>query len=114
MTQGTEKPYTLVRRAFLTACRKAEITGFRFHDKRHTFASRLIAKGADIETVRTLLGHFAVVMTQRYIHSNEEALKNAVALLAPKPKGTAPMFHGCDTGKIVNPADFKAGVVNPS
>lgn len=115
---GTGKPYTLIRRSFLTACKKAEITGFRFHDTRHTFASRLIAKGVDIETVKSLLGHFSVVVTQRYIHSNEEAQKKAVELLAPKPKGTAQkgeiLLHRRDTGKIVNLADFKAGAINPS
>ena len=115
---GTGKPYTLIRRSFLTACKKTEISGFRFHDTRHTFASRLIAKGVDIETVKSLLGHFSIVVTQRYIHSNEEAQKKAVEVLAPKPKETAPkeenLLHRRDTGKIVNLADFKAGVVNPS
>jgi len=114
----TGMPLTTVRRAFVAACKKAEIIGLRFHDLRHTFATRLIAKGVDIETVKSLLGHFSVVVTQRYIHSNDEAKKKAVEILAEKPeeeiqKGEI-LLHRRDTGKIVNLADFKAGAVNPS
>jgi integrase len=51
---------------------------------RHTFASRLIEKGADIETVRDLLGHHSITITQRYIHSNNDRKKAAVELLNGK------------------------------
>lgn len=73
-----------VKKAFQSACRKAGITGLRFHDLRHTFASRLIQRGADIVTVQKLLGHFSVTMTERYTHSGADAKKAAVGLLVPK------------------------------
>ena len=82
---NTGKPLSTVRRSFETACRKAGITELRFHDFRHTFASRLAQKGCDIETLRTLLGHYDCRLTQRYLHSQDKQKRQAVALLN-KPK----------------------------
>ena len=53
----------------------------RFHDLRHTFASRLVERGVDVETVRDLLGHHSITITQRYTHSTDERKKEAVELL---------------------------------
>ena len=80
----TERPFTSMKTAFLAACRRAEIEGLRMHDLRHTFASRLISQGTDIETARELLGHHSVTLTQRYTHSNADSKKKAVELLAKK------------------------------
>jgi integrase len=74
-----------VRRSFEYACRKAQIEGLRFHDLRHTFASRLIEKGVDIIKVKDLLGHSSVKVTERYTHSNRDERKKAVELLCEKP-----------------------------
>ena len=54
----------------------------RFHDLRHTFATRLIESGVDIVTVQQLLGHHSVVVTQRYTHSNLENKRRAVENLS--------------------------------
>jgi integrase len=43
--------------AFIRACKAAEIEDFSLHDLRHTFASQLRMKGADLHTVGQLLGH---------------------------------------------------------
>jgi hypothetical protein len=43
-------------RAFYAACRKAGVQPFRFHDLRHTFASRLVQAGVDLYTVQRLAG----------------------------------------------------------
>lgn len=59
----TGKPYVDLKKGFKAACRRADIKGMRFHDLRHTFASRLVEKGADIETVRDLLGHHSITIT---------------------------------------------------
>ena len=80
----TGKPYTEVKKNFKLACRKAGIVGLRFHDLRHTFASRLIEAGADIVTVRDLLGHFSVKMTQRFTHPGRSQKGAAVELLDRK------------------------------
>lgn len=78
----TGKPLTTVKTAFVAACRRSEIAGLRFHDLRHTFGSRLVEKGADIETARSLLGHANIAVTQRYVHSTDERLRLAVEKLA--------------------------------
>jgi integrase len=57
-----------VRRVFLPAVKKAGIDGFRWHDLRRTFASRLVMAGVDWRTVQELMGHKTVTMTLRYSH----------------------------------------------
>lgn len=64
----TGKRYQNVKRSFATACRKAGIKDFHFHDLRHTFASQLVLSGVDITTVKDLLGHKSLTMTLRYSH----------------------------------------------
>ena len=104
----TGKPLTTVKTAFVATCRRAGIAGLRFHDLRHTFGSRLVERGADIETVRSLLGHASIVVTQRYVHSTDERRRTAVEKLAEKPHLVVPnvvnLLHGCDTAEKSSPA----------
>ncbi|MCX5974454.1 MAG: tyrosine-type recombinase/integrase, partial [Coprothermobacterota bacterium] len=44
---------------------------------RHTAASSYLAGGADLETVRHLLGHITHTITQRYVHLNQGDLTRA-------------------------------------
>jgi integrase len=67
--------------AFAKACKRAGIEGLTFHDLRHTFATRLGARGAEIATVNRLLGHGSLDQTKRYMHTLEETMKQAVDLL---------------------------------
>jgi integrase len=65
---------------FKAACRRAEVF-IRFHDLRHTAATRFLAGGADIETVRQILGHSSLAVTQKYVHSGIEQAREAVESL---------------------------------
>jgi integrase len=76
-----------LNRAWYPALRRAGIENLRFHDLRHTFASRLVMNGVDLYRVQTLMGHKTPAMTLRYAHLSPEHLRAAVATLdAPGPK----------------------------
>jgi integrase len=76
-----DAPIKNPRQAFETALRRAGIKNFRYHDLRHTFASRLVMRGVGLYEVSKLLGHGSVVTTQRYAHLAPEHLAGAVDVL---------------------------------
>jgi len=71
------KPYRNVAAAFNAAVMRAGIKDFAFHDRRHTFASRLVRVGVDLTTVKELMGHKTISMSLRYSHLSP-AHKHAV------------------------------------
>ncbi len=69
-----------LRRSFSTACKRANIQGLRFHDLRHTAATRLVESGIPLHAVAKLLGHSTVRVTERYSHP-ESSVREAVEIL---------------------------------
>jgi len=80
-TQRDGRPMRDIREGFAGAVARANLTGIRFHDLRHTFATRLATSGVDIVTVQRLLGHQTLAMTQRYAHSTSADMQRAIQTL---------------------------------
>jgi integrase len=73
---------TRLKRTFMRAKALAGITRrCRFHDLRHTFASRLVSKGVGLKVVSTALGHATTEQTERYARPSEEAMRQIVLAL---------------------------------
>lgn len=72
---------TSVKKSWAGLMTLAKIEGFRFHDLRHTFASKLVMRGIDLNTARELLGHGDIKMTLRYAHLAPEHKAAAVEAL---------------------------------
>ena len=51
---------------------------------RHTFATHLLNKGADLNAVKDLLGHSSLAATQVYTHNSMEKLKAVFDKAHPK------------------------------
>lgn len=56
------------------------------HILRHTFATHLLAKGADLREIQELLGHSSLKATEIYTHTNIEDLKEIYATAHPREK----------------------------
>lgn len=83
---GTRISDTNLGRTFRSALKKAGIENFRFHDLRHTFASRLAMAGKDLYLIQKLLGHREPRMVQRYAHHSIESLRSGIEILETMKK----------------------------
>ena len=70
-----------LRTAFESACRRAGIEDFRFHDLRHTAASHFVMRGRSLQEVKEVLGHSDFRMTLRYAHLSPKHLRSTVEAL---------------------------------
>lgn len=58
--------------------KECKIPHKKFHSIRHTYASMLLKKGVDIESVAELMGHSAISITQIYLHSSSKSKNKSV------------------------------------
>lgn len=72
----------LYRQHFMNFLCRNKLDYMRFHDLRHTFATRCIERGGDYKTVSCILGHSSVNMTlNRYVHPQLEQKRKCVDLI---------------------------------
>lgn len=81
-------------RAFHRAIKKAGIPKLRFHDLRHTFATRLVQNGVDLFTVQKLGRWKNTSMVMRYAHHYSESLRAGIEVMDTiKPPASTNLAH---------------------
>src|SRR5262249_2036220 len=86
--QSDKKPETKVFRAikdfktaYRTACKLAGITGLRFNDWRHGFATDLMERGITVHLAMKLLGHTNPEVHDVYVNGDERLARQAAEAL---------------------------------
>jgi integrase len=82
------------RKAWRTALVTAGISDFRFHDLRHTAATRTLRASGNMRAVQKMLGHSKITTTTRYAHALDddirEAMEMAQSRMVPEGKKQKP------------------------
>lgn len=70
------------RRRYYTVLKKIDgVRKLSPHCCRHTYVTRLQAKGVSLELIARLVGHSNIITTQGYTHTSDETLSKAVSVL---------------------------------
>lgn len=67
-----------IKRSFNSACRRAGIEDFHFHDLRHTFVTNARRAGVHDQTIMKITGHKTLEMFRRYNCVDRNDLRNGV------------------------------------
>lgn len=87
---GQRRPITM--EGFKTEWRRtlnrAGVENFRFHDTRHTAATRLVRATGNLKHAQQLLGHSDLATTSRYAHVTKDDLRAGMEAAAPTENAT--------------------------
>jgi len=84
---NTGKPLTKGALYTIVRTRMGEVSTQKKHSPhvlRHTFATTMLNNGADINTIKTLLGHASLAATQVYTHTTFDQLREAYQNAHPR------------------------------
>jgi integrase len=70
--------YEGMKSAWRRAIERAGVEDFRFHDNRHTAATRLLRSGANLKVVQKLLRHSDIATTSKYAHVTTDDVRDAM------------------------------------
>jgi integrase len=87
-TRGDRLPVTRsgLQTAFRRAMPHAKIENFRFHDNRHTAATRILRAGGNLKTVQQLLRHENIETTTKYAHVTADDVMEAMQRAAERAR----------------------------
>ena len=88
---GEKMPRHVVDSHFRAACERAGVVGFRFHDLRHEYGSRLGDADVNLKKIARLMGHARTKMTERYVHPTDDALLTATEIAARESSRIVPV-----------------------
>jgi integrase len=91
-TTGLSKAWGIVRA-------QSNLTEFRLHDLRHTFASFGVAQGESLYLIGKALGHSSPTMTERYAHLADDPVMASVERTANAIRSTVEVTVTVDNGK---------------
>lgn len=90
MRKGERSPITM--EGFKTEWRRtlnrANVENFRFHDSRHTAATRLVRATGNLKMAQQLLGHSEIATTSRYAHVTKGDLRAGMEAASPTENAT--------------------------
>jgi integrase len=104
-----------VTRRFQEASKLAGVRIIKFHDLRHTFATRLAASGEPLRTIQEFLGHADSKTTQIYAHYAPSAheVARVDAAFADEGKPNDGSQTGSNLGSKLSETQRNSGPVNP-
>ena len=76
------QPIADIKKSWSAICKKADVTGVRLHDLRHTYASHLVSAGHSLPIIGALLGHTQAQTTHRYAHLFDDPMRAATEQVA--------------------------------
>lgn len=110
---GRDPRYAMTRQGFGLMLKEVALTAgldpsrVSPHVLRHSFASHMLAHGADLRSLQILLGHADIATTQIYTHVLAERLQQLVALHHP----LANPVQG--SSSVANPVQGSSSAANP-
>lgn len=91
MRKGSRQPITAagIKTEWRRTRKRAKVEDFRFHDTRHTAATRLVRATGNLKMVQHLLGHTEIATTSRYAHVTKDDLRAGMEAAHPTENATA-------------------------